>query len=142
MVRVFVEFNFSDFNVSEEQTNRIVKKTLDLTQTELLRNLSINSPVDTGRLQGSWMHDNQGLVRKIFTSTIYADFLDKGTGVYGPKRKPITPKKGKALKFRAGGKIIYRKSVKGIKPQHFVKASINSTKSRIQEFAIKAIQEA
>lgn len=62
----------------------------------------------------------------------YARYLEEGTGIYGPRHKPIiiTAKRGKALYWGASdsdGNGIFRKrvSIKGIKPrQYFGKAVV------------------
>ena len=49
----------------------------------------------------------------------YAAF-QSGTGVYGPTGQPITPKRGKALSFKAGGRRFAFKSVRGAPPRLMV----------------------
>ena len=157
MVQVSVKLDLSHYTISEEQTKSILTKTLDYTTQDLMANLRKNSPVDTGALQGSWMQFTKGeLSREVKSSKIYADYLDKGTGLYGPKKKLITPKKKDGvLRFKSkgvfthnapnGGKgkdgFVYAKSVEGIKPRHFVSKSISQTRNRVNDFAIKAIME-
>lgn len=151
MVKISIDIDTSKYNITEEQSKNILKKTLDLSTQELIRNLRKNSPKDTGRLRGSWMEFKTGeYTREVKSSTIYADYLDKGTGIYGPKGKPITPKKtGGVLRFTvpdakvkgAENGVVFAKSVKGIKPRHFVRNSINETKNKINDIAIKAIME-
>lgn len=47
-------------------------------------------------------------------------WLNDGTGIYGPRGTPIVPVHATALRFKIGGHWISTKSVKGIKPTHFV----------------------
>ncbi|CZE47905.1 hypothetical protein [Campylobacter geochelonis] len=51
----------------------------------------------------------------------YAKFVHFGTGIYGDKKRKITPKKAKALKTPYG----YRKSVKGIKANPYLANAAN-----------------
>ncbi|MFR8440447.1 MAG: hypothetical protein ACLVCW_01660, partial [Campylobacter sp.] len=46
----------------------------------------------------------------------YAKFVHGGTGLYGAKKRKITPKKARALKTPYG----YRKSIKGQKPNPYL----------------------
>lgn len=46
----------------------------------------------------------------------YAKFVHEGTGLYGAKKRKITPKKARALKTPYG----YRKSIKGQKPNPYL----------------------
>ncbi len=54
------------------------------------------------------------------TGQDYAFFVTKGTGIFGPKKQPIRAKNGGALKFKIGGRVIIRKSVKGMKPNTYL----------------------
>ena len=143
MVKVSIQMDFSKYNITEEQSKKIITRTLDLTTADLISNLRKESPVDTGALQGSWMQFKTGeFTREVKSSKKYADYVDKGTGLYGPRKKLITPKKkGGVLFFKVGGEKVFVKSSEGIKPRHFVRKSIRATKSRINDFAIKAIME-
>lgn len=51
----------------------------------------------------------------------YAKFLHDGTGIYGPKKRPITPKKADYLQFKLpNGQWVRTKSVKGVKPMKWL----------------------
>ncbi len=44
----------------------------------------------------------------------YTTFVDQGTGIYGPKRKPITSKTGKVLSWidaQSGGRVFARSTI-------------------------------
>ena len=55
----------------------------------------------------------------------YAPYVHFGTGIYGPKKRKIVPKKAKALKIPINGKVIFRKSVKGQKPNPYFKKAVD-----------------
>lgn len=79
------------------------------------------APVDEGRLRNarnSGVRDEGSrLVGHVEFTVDYAIYHAKGTGIYGPEHRPITPKKGKALVFRTkSGVLVFAKSVKGIPP--------------------------
>lgn len=42
-----------------------------------------------------------------------AVFAQSGTGIYGPRKQRITPKRGRALRFKIGGRWAFAKSVEG-----------------------------
>jgi phage gpG-like protein len=70
---------------------------------------------DTGRLRSSWHRkrvDRRGFT--IAAGVAYARYHQRGTGIYGPRKRPITPKTKKALAFsvRGGGRHVVR-SVRG-----------------------------
>jgi len=82
--------------------------------------------VDTGRLRASIrtvLTTRRGtLVVRIGTDVPYARPVHFGTGLYGPMHRPIVPVRAKALRFKpkGGTKFIFRRSVKGMKPNAFL----------------------
>jgi hypothetical protein len=111
-----------------------------------LRNLRQARRIDTGRL---WSSVTTTLVirggvpvARVGTNLAYGLYVHEGTGIYGPRRRPITPKNGKFLVFTTkktvsglrskktgkvkfgGGKIVFAKSVKGMKPTPFLRDAL------------------
>ncbi|WP_010174888.1 HK97 gp10 family phage protein [Bacillus coahuilensis] len=135
--------------VDKEQFNGIVRscreaihKSVNYTALHTLARVKINAPKDHGRLAGSFqLHKDDDLTYRVFTKVKYALMVNNGTGEYGPNKRPITPKNGEYLVFNVGGKTIFTKEVKGQKPNPYIDNSISETKSRVQEFIEKAIQE-
>mgnify|MGYP006277748685 CR=1 FL=1 len=88
----------------------------------------------------------------------YAQFLEFGTGVYGPKRRPIVPVRAKFLRFpaagadvrlsgnltkaqqRAGGGWQFRRSVKGVQPIRYMSRAV-TTVSRAAGLRDKLVAE-
>lgn len=57
-------------------------------------------------------------------------WLDQGTGIYGPRGRPIVPVRAKYLRFTTrGGQVVYAKSVRGIRPTKFLRNSLNVLKA-------------
>lgn len=120
----------------------ITFRTIQLTANQLLRNLKIKTPVDKGRARGSWAITKMRFdSAEVKSSASYMKYLDKGTGIYGPKGQPITPTTKKVLKFVYKGKTVFAKQVKGIQPQKIVEKSIQATTPKIPEFVKQAINE-
>ena len=72
----------------------------------------------------------------------YAKFVHNGTGIYGPEKRKITPKKARALKTPYG----FKKSIKGQKANPYLENAFNeyvksglkrSTKSLAKEIGTK-----
>ncbi len=42
-----------------------------------------------------------------------ARFAQSGTGIYGPSKSPIRPKKGRFLRFKVAGKYVFAREVEG-----------------------------
>jgi hypothetical protein len=98
-------------------------------------------PVDEGRLRSSITHTVTVLpssVRvRIGSPLEYAEYVHRGTGIYGPRHAPIVPVSAKALKFEPGRRmgplpagarnpargrrgIVFARSVKGSPPNPFL----------------------
>lgn len=53
-----------------------------------------------------------------------ADWILFGTGIHGPRGKPIVPRRAKYLRFAgSNGKMVFTKSVRGMKKRNFVAKS-------------------
>lgn len=130
-------------NSNLDNIDQVSKNIVSLTAQDLWTNVKKETPVDEGKAQGSWMvfndSDNQ---KTISSSANYIDFLDKGTGLYGPLKHKIYPKNGKYLSFVYKGKKIAVPWTRGMKPHNMVKKSIESTSRRLPSLCIKAVQEA
>lgn len=71
-------------------------------------------PVDQGRLRSSITHElvevGGDLVVRIGTNVSYARFVHDGTGIYGPSRQPIRPRRSKVLAWPVRGSSTRRAS--------------------------------
>lgn len=59
-------------------------------------------------------------------------YHEMGTGIYGPFKRPITPKNAKKLKFKIGGKLIFASSVKGIKANPVLENTAKRNQAEIE----------
>lgn len=85
--------------------------------------------VDTGRLRSDihvvMVTINGVPAARIGFNVFYGLYVHDGTGIYGPKGTPIFPKQAKMLRWRTkGGKYVYATSVKGMKPNPFLKDAL------------------
>ena len=77
------------------------------------------APIKTGRLKRDInviRVDARSVTIGNTAGVRYAKFVHGGTGLYGAKKRKITPKKARALKTPYG----YRKSIKGQKPNPYL----------------------
>ncbi|MFR9675851.1 HK97-gp10 family putative phage morphogenesis protein [Streptomyces sp. TR02-1] len=91
-------------------------------------------PVDEGQLRASLAMaiDVQGpdrVVVIIGSPLEYARYVHEGTGIYGPRGRPIRPVRAQVLRFevrnprrtpRGRGNVVYATEVKGQRPQPFL----------------------
>jgi HK97 gp10 family phage protein len=102
-------------------------------------------PVDHGRLRGS-LHTQ--LVSghrsgvpfhvEVGTDVKYAIYVEKGTGLYGPKHARIYPQRGKVMVFtprkgasgglipRGARNVVFARSTRGMKAQPFMGVSLHA----------------
>src|SRR5690349_3582480 len=107
-------------------------------QTRARRNLgggtgSGPKRVDTGLLRASIAtqlgFSTTGLAMRVGTGVYYARWVHDGTGIYGPRQKKIVPRTKTHLVFRwkkMGNKLMVVKSVKGMKPNPFLKDALKA----------------
>ena len=102
------------------------------------------APVRTGKLRSSIFYKVSGLTALVYTKLNYADWVEKGTGIYGPNKQTIVPVQQKVLATRtnpgwgsknAAGYYIIGKSQSGQRPNPFFsRAAVSATPQVIEEF--------
>ena len=104
-------------------------------ETQAKRNLGgIGGPkrIDTGRLRAAIATQvvfRNGVPAVIVgTNVRYGIFVHDGTGIYGPKGRPIRPRRAKRLRFRPKGsrKYVYAKQVRGMRPNRFLANALSA----------------
>jgi len=104
------------------------------------------SPVDHGRLAGSWQLSKENDFRyKAKSGVKYALAVATGTGVYGPEGRPIIiePVTKKCLHFIWQGMEIFTKraEVQGMKPNPYPDRAMKGAEKRVPEFIRRALRE-
>lgn len=63
-----------------------------------------------------------GVTGRVGTDLEYGLYQHEGTGIYGPRGRPITPVRRQFLKFprKGGSGFVFARSVKGVKPTKFL----------------------
>lgn len=98
--------------------------------------------VDTGHLRSSIKQQlvirPEGASVRVGTNVRYARWVHDGTGIYGPRREVIKPKRARVLVFRSlthgqkSGKFrgfVVTKSVKGMRPNPFLRDALPAFKN-------------
>lgn len=117
---------------------RASQKSKSYTAQDVWGNLMDFSPVDTGRLAGSWRLEERGENFIVGTDVEYALAQN-----YGVDPFMIYPRRAQALRFEINGQVIFSKEVShpGFEGSHFVEGSISATENRIPEFVEMALAE-
>lgn len=82
------------------------------------------APVDSGDLRDSietaYRNTPGETTGIIYSALDYSVWIQRGTGVYGPTNRPITPKHASVLVFKIGGRKVFARSVRGTPPDPFM----------------------
>jgi len=120
------------------------KLSIKYTAIDVWGNIRRNSPVNHGRLAGSFaLSQLEEFAWKIHSSVKYALAVHEGTGLYGPEKRKfeIRPVKKKALYWKGAPHPVKKVMHPGQKPNPFVEKSIDQTTGRLDEFVRRAISE-
>lgn len=88
--------------------------------TGLLRSSITVKPIIVRAAPGAW----------VGTTVWYARLVHNGTGIYGPRGARIKPLQGRYLVFtpKGGGGLVFARSVKGMRPNPFLKDALIAAK--------------
>jgi len=149
----------------------VVSRAVELTALEVWGNIGREAPTDHGRLAGSYdVHHVGRFAYGIHSNVEYRWYVHEGTGLYGPHKQRIYPRRAKALKFywdKIGETVIFKGDLEtpqerarfaqwaedrgmkpfftwpaGRKPDRYIDRSIEQASGRIDEFARRAAREA
>ncbi|MFI7278507.1 hypothetical protein [Streptomyces sp. NPDC049879] len=109
-------------------TGPVGRLVADVTRN-VLRAVEVECPKRTGATARSFHSDieirpNRQIRGRVFSDDPVVQYLEQGTGLYGPRGRRITPRTSKALRFELGGQVIFAKSVRGMRKQPFMRRSL------------------
>lgn len=116
--------------------SRAVSRSIEYTALDVWGNITRESPVKHGRLQGSFQLSQEGLGWRIWTDVHYALAVHEGTGP-----RMIYPKDKQALYWPGADHPVKSVSHPGTKANPYVTRSIDRTGQRVEEFVRRAIEE-
>lgn len=111
----------------------LVTAALTNSATEVQSQARRRAPHRTGTLQRSIMTEIRYPSAEISVGEKYGIYHEMGTGIYGPNRKPITPKSARVLAFSSGGRTVFARSVKGVPARPFFIPGYEASKSYIDD---------
>lgn len=88
------------------------------------------APVRTGTLRGSlrmFVGSEAGeLAATIGSPLDYALYVHEGTGIYGPRHRPIRPVRARMLAWRDNGQWHFAREVRGTRPNRFLERALSA----------------
>lgn len=143
----FNERELADLKKAMEKSPQVVvanvKQWVERTTYRAERQAKQEAPVQQGPLQSSVQSSfsKGGLEGKVEPQKDYAPYVIMGTGIYGPKKRPITPVNGRALAFTIAGNAIVVRSVLGQKPNPFMQRAHDKVKSAAEADAVQTLDK-
>lgn len=104
----------------------------------------MEAPVNTNILRGSISHKVDEEKAVVGTNLTYAPYQEMGTGIYGPRRQMITPKRSRFLRFKSGGQWVYARAVRGSRPRWYMKKGyeeVIANLDRIKNLGLQIIEK-
>jgi len=122
-----VEWHFNDVELERllrdrnGPVGRMVRRVADRTAS-LARSYA---PVDSGRLRASirvkFRAGEREVKAWVYTNLDHGLYVHEGTGIYGPRGRPIRPRRGRFLVFPGeDGRLVFAREVRGQRPQRFL----------------------
>jgi hypothetical protein len=118
----------------------------------LTTTVKANTPVDSGDLRASWqtkptvrLVDGRG--RTVYesgtwTDVWYADFVERGTGLYGPYHHRIIAKPGTTFSWIGpDGRRLFARSTKGMHGAHMVAYGVAKTEAEFDAIVAQSMRE-
>ncbi len=141
-----VKFPAEELKAILEQAKNIAQIALELTSVELYGNVKRETPVDEGRLQGSWEIKKVGtFLYQIYTNVKYALAVHEGSkphwiyGSAGPSYMGKSIGKNGMLYWKGAKHPVWRVYHPGYKGNPFTEPAINTTAKRLDEFVQTAL---
>lgn len=120
-----------EYKVFRNQPERVIRTFLSLSEEELTGKIKKETPVDKGKLRQSWKPQLSRDKLIVRNTRKYAVAVEKGTGIFGPKRHRIFPKNANVLKADIGGNTIFFTNSRGQPGQHMAEKGFMEYRKRI-----------
>lgn len=91
------------------------------------------APHRTGTLQRSILTQINYPTGQVSVDAKYGQFIEQGTGIYGPSGSPIVPKTAKVLAWKGAAGMVFARSVKGMRAKPFFKPGVERSATYISD---------
>lgn len=140
MIEIVIQVPKAAILKKQAQIKAGLQKGIAYATGEMTNKAVSNAPRRIGTLKRSIHAEISGPLGGGFTGRVIQDskvakygvWVHEGTGIYGPHGTPIVPVKAKMLRWKnADGKIIVKRSVKGQKPNPYMKKAFDELKGEV-----------
>ncbi|WP_323736274.1 hypothetical protein PXD04_10385 [Methanosphaera sp. ISO3-F5] len=125
-IRLGEEFKF--FN---GQPEKVTRSFLNLSEEALTTEVKDETPVQRGKLRNSWTPKLYPDRLVVSNSREYAVFVEKGTGIFGPRRHRIFSRNGGPMRAIIDKEEVYFTNHRGQPGQHMAEKGFMNYRKRI-----------
>lgn len=127
-----IEIKLDDYKLFNNQPQKVVDTFLDLSSEQLTTSIKKKTPVDYGKLRGSWTPKQSKNKLVVSNSRNYAVFVEKGTGIFATEgRHRIFPKSAQAMKATIDGEVRFFTNSRGQPGQHMAEKGFMEYRTKI-----------
>ena len=134
MVKVIIDVE--DNLILDENISKFKDKLLNTLSQNTKILFEKNTPIYRGKGRNNYKIIKKENEHEIRNDAYYLPWVNDGTGIYGPRHRPIVPKHARVLHFHWKGKEWFLKSVKGQKGQKFVERSMTEVMRSVESAVV------
>lgn len=122
----------NEYKAFKGQPEKVTQTFLELSSEELTGKIKKETPVDYGKLRGSWTPKLTKNKLVVSNSRNYALFVEKGTGIFSSEgRHRIFPKNAKVLKATIKGETRFFTNSRGQPARHMAEKGFMEYRKKI-----------
>jgi len=116
-----------------EGAKTLMKAAITNSVNKIQSNARELAPHRTGALQRSIQTQVDYPVGTVSVEEKYGQWIESGTGIYGPTGQRIQPKSAKVLAWQGATGMMFARSIKGMKPRPFFKPGVEKSADYISQ---------
>ncbi len=135
------------FRQAPETTTKAVTTAVNRSLVRYQTTAKQLAPVDTGRLRGAIQlrpatRRGNTIEGSVSVDALnYAEYQERGTGIYGPTGTPIRPKRAKMLAWQRGGRWHFAREVRGVRPRWYMRGSLQQNQAATEGYFQQAVDD-
>lgn len=131
-----------DRKLSDTLNERVSRIFLELSSESLTTEIKKKTPVDKGKLRGSWTPKLSRNQLSVKNTRNYAVYVEKGTGMFSEQPHMITPRTANVFHAEIGGEDVFFKEHKGMEGRHMAEKGTKEFKKQIPKIWRNAFLQA
>ncbi|MBA9005934.1 HK97 gp10 family phage protein [Thermomonospora cellulosilytica] len=97
------------------------------TETRAKLNIRVRTGTTRASITSSVRTRGTLVIGRVWTPSKVGWWLHEGTGIYGPRGRPIRPVRAQFLRFEVGGRIVYARQVRGMPGDQWLVRALRQT---------------